>query len=240
MHLNFCLPKVFWITPNVVRFSFNEEISHENLHLLKTFDYMLNNHFRKHLIEIVPGYHTITVYLKSKHHFQINEVLECWRKYYNLEQAESTTMITIPVCYDEEFAIDMERIMEHTKLSYEEIVEIHSSQIYEVFLIGFLPGFPYLGILDERLRVPRLPKARKKVEAGSVGIGGEQTGIYPLPSPGGWNILGRTPIRLFNSHSEPNFFFSPQAKVRIERISKREFEKMEERGLELWKDCLKS
>ncbi|WP_096552269.1 5-oxoprolinase subunit PxpB [Ureibacillus thermosphaericus] len=239
MQLNIFMPKFFWITPNIIRFSFEEEISYENLSLLQSFESMLNIHFRKHLIEIVPGYHTVTVYLKTKHQFNVTEVLNYWRKHSIQKQNRSSKIITIPVCYDEEFAIDMERIIEYTGLSYEEIVNIHSSKTYEVFLMGFLPGFPYLGILDARLRVPRLPKARKNVEAGSVGIGGIQTGIYSLSSPGGWNILGRTPVQLFNFQYKPYFFFSPQVKVRIDRISKTEFKKIEERGLELWKDYLK-
>lgn len=238
MQTNFVNPLVFWIEPNVIRFSFKEEISIENVALIQRFNQMLNEHFKKYLVEIVPGYHTVTVYLKPNHHLHIEAIFDCWATYPQLTTETESKIVTIPVCYDEQYALDMERIMKHTRLSYEEIIAIHSSKIYEVFLIGFLPGFPYLGILDERIKVPRLQKARNKVDAGSVGIGGDQTGVYSLSSPGGWNILGRTPISIFNRQHEPYFYFSPQTKVRIEPISKSQFEKMQRTGEALWKNYL--
>lgn len=240
MQNNVINPDVFWIEPNVVRFSFSKEVSIENVARLQRLNQLLTEHFQGDIVELVPGYHTLTVYLKPNHSLNIEQLFSCWTTYAQPTNEKTSNVVTIPVCYDEEFALDMERIMAHTRLCFEEIIAIHSGQLYEVFLVGFLPGFPYLGVLDERIRVPRLPKARTRVEAGSVGIGGEQTGMYPLASPGGWNILGRTPLPIVNLQEEPHFFFSPQTKVQIERISKSQFENMQKKGVALWKDYLQS
>lgn len=102
---------------------------------------------------------------------------------------------SIPVTYD---GPDLSRVAEHARLSVDQVVEIHSRTVYKVYLLGFAPGFPYLGDLDPRLHTPRLASPRPRVPAGSIGIGGEHTGIYPLDTPGGWNLIGRTPRILFD------------------------------------------
>ena len=108
---------------------------------------------------------------------------------------------TIPVCYDDEFAIDLPWIAEQKNLTREEIVLLHSSRQYHVYMLGFLPGFSYMGEVDERIVVPRKPEPLP-ISAGSVGIAGKQTGIYPLNSPGGWQIIGRTPLKMFNKDND--------------------------------------
>jgi len=104
--------------------------------------------------------------------------------------------------------------MESSKLSREEVIALHTQTTYTVYMMGFLPGFPYLGKLDERLATPRRPTPRFKVEKGTVGIGGHQTGVYPLDSPGGWNIIGKTPLDLFRPDREEPFLI--QAGDRLE------------------------
>jgi KipI family sensor histidine kinase inhibitor len=104
------------------------------------------------------------------------------------------------------------------------LIEQHTAKIYRVFMIGFLPGFPYMGIVDPQIALPRLQKPRTRVPAGSVGIAGEQTGIYPVDSPGGWNIIGRTPLQLFNAEKESTVFFQPGDRVKFYPITKSEFE----------------
>ncbi|MFI3168334.1 MAG: 5-oxoprolinase subunit PxpB [Faecalibacterium sp.] len=105
--------------------------------------------------------------------------------------------VEIPVCYGGKYGEDLAFIAQHAGLSEAEVIALHSAQPYRIYMLGFLPGFPYLGGLDERLHTPRLANPRTKIPAGSVGIGGQQTGIYPMASPGGWQLLGRTPLRLF-------------------------------------------
>ena len=104
----------------------------------------------------------------------------------------------IPVCYGGEYGPDIGTIASHGGLTEKEVIEIHSSRDYLIYMLGFLPGFCYLGGLDERIHTPRLANPRVKINAGSVGIGGSQTGIYPLDSPGGWQLMGMTPVKTYD------------------------------------------
>jgi inhibitor of KinA len=132
--------------------------------------------------------------------------------------------LEIPVCYDKEFALDIERVANHTSLTPDAIVTFHSSAEYTVACLGFMPGFPFLAGLPQQLRVPRLESPRTKVAAGSVAIANAQAGIYPLESPGGWNVLGRTPQRLFRVHENPPTFLRPGDRIRFRAITRDEFE----------------
>jgi KipI family sensor histidine kinase inhibitor len=117
----------------------------------------------------------------------------------------SGRQIEIPVCYDAEFALDIDDVAGRTRLGRDRIIELHTKRTYRVFMLGFLPGFAYLGLLDSRLAVPRLSMPRREVPAGSVAIAGEQTGVYPRKSPGGWNVVGRTPVPMFSAdRAEPS------------------------------------
>ncbi len=123
--------------------------------------------------------------------------------------------IEVPVVYGGEYGPDLEFVAQHNGLTPEEVVRRHTSRDYPVYLIGFTPGFPYLGGLDERIAAPRLPSPRPRVPAGSVGIAGQQTGIYPVDSPGGWRLIGWTPLRLFDPEQEPPSLFAPGDLVRF-------------------------
>ena len=140
--------------------------------------------------------------------------------------ASKARLVEIPVCYDAEFAFDLDRVAEHTKLSEREIVDLHSTREYRVACIGFVPGFTFLAGLPKNLATPRREVPRKEIPAGSVGIGGAQTGIYPLRSPGGWNLIGRTPLRLFDPTSNPPTLLCPGDRVRFRTISREEFESL--------------
>ena len=121
----------------------------------------------------------------------------------------------IPTVYD---GPDLARVAEHNQLSPDEVVAIHSGTIYKVHMLGFAPGFPYLGDLDGRLHTPRLDDPRTQVPAGSVAIGGEHTGIYSIPNPGGWNLIGRTEVALFDlerGDGEDAFFLRPGDRVKF-------------------------
>ena len=131
--------------------------------------------------------------------------------------------VEVPVCYDFEFAPDLARVAEHTSLEQTEVIELHSSATYITACIGFMPGFPFLAGLPAKLQVPRLATPRTQVPAGSVAIAGAQAGIYPLDSPGGWNVIGRTPVRLFDAGSNPPALLRPGDRVRFRAISRDEF-----------------
>jgi inhibitor of KinA len=137
-------------------------------------------------------------------------------------------LVEIPVCYDSEFGFDLDRVAEHTKLSEREIVDLHSTGEYRVACIGFVPGFTFLAGLPKNLATPRRDVPRKEIPAGSVGIGGAQTGIYPLRSPGGWNLIGRTPLKLFDPSKNPPTLLQPGDRVRFRAITREEFETLKQ------------
>jgi inhibitor of KinA len=132
--------------------------------------------------------------------------------------------VEIPVCYDPEFAFDLDEVARRAGISENEVVHVHSGGDYRVHCVGFIGGFPFLGGLPPRLATPRHDTPRKEIPAGSVGIGGKQTGIYPVRSPGGWNIIGRTPVRLFNPAKNPPGLLRAGDRVRFRPITRKEFE----------------
>ncbi len=136
-------------------------------------------------------------------------------------------LVRIPVCYGGEFGPDLPFVAEHARLSVEQIVRVHSSASYVVHFLGFSPGFGYLDGLPEQLRCSRLESPRKHVAAGSVGIAGAQTGVYPVDSPGGWRLIGRTPVRMFDPIAESPTRFEPGDKVQFVAIDRVTFEKLE-------------
>jgi inhibitor of KinA len=137
-------------------------------------------------------------------------------------------LVEIPVCYDPEFAPDLDDVALHAQMSAKEVVDLHSAAEYRVSCIGFVPGFPFLTGLAKSLATPRRDVPRKEIQAGSVGIGGAQTGIYPLRSPGGWNLIGRTPLKLFDPTKEPPALLCAGDHVRFCAITREEFDSMEQ------------
>lgn len=129
----------------------------------------------------------------------------------------------IPVCYDDDFGLDLKEISEEKKCTISEIINWHSDTIYTVFFIGFLPGFLYLGGLDKRLNFPRKVSPRSQIQKGAVAIGGAQTGIYPNTSPGGWNIIGNSPLEFFNPKKDKPCFAQSGDKIQFVPINKQEY-----------------
>lgn len=134
-----------------------------------------------------------------------------------------TRLVEIPVCYDREFAPDLDDVARAAGLDAAEVTERHSSAAYRVACVGFIAGFPFLSGLPSELATPRRAVPRKEVPAGSVGIGGAQTGVYPRTSPGGWNLIGRTPMRLFDVQHYPPTLLQAGDRVRFRKISREEF-----------------
>jgi len=134
--------------------------------------------------------------------------------------------VEIPVCYDPEFAPDLDDVARHAQISTKEVVDLHSAAQYRVSCIGFVPGFPFLTGLARKLATPRRTTPRKEIPPGSVGIGGAQTGIYPLRSPGGWNLIGRTPLKLFDPATDPPALLRAGDRVRFRAITREEFESL--------------
>lgn len=143
-------------------------------------------------------------------------------------EAVAGRLVEIPVCYEGDFAPDLERPAAWSGMEVSEIIAHHTGPEYRVYLIGFLPGFAYMGTVDARLAAPRLARPRERVPAGSVGIAGLQTGVYPLESPGGWNLIGRTPLRLFDPARPEPVLLRPGDRVRFRAIGAAEFHQLEQ------------
>lgn len=151
------------------------------------------------VVEAIPGMNNITVVLRDPQSLALDAIerLQRWWEESEALEPESRT-IDIPVIYGGEAGPDLPDVARHTGLTQKQVVELHASIDYVVWFLGFQPGFPYLGGMPENLATPRRAEPRVRVPAGSVGIGGAQTGIYPLETPGGWNLIGRTELPLFN------------------------------------------
>lgn len=185
-------------------------------------------------IESVPAYASIAVFydvIQIKKHttltayaFVKNYLQQLLLQNDPLQDTEPDS-IKIPVCYDEEFGPDIKQLAHDRRLSVQEVIDLHTAVVYRVYMIGFMPGFPYMGSVDEKLITPRKDQPRLHVTAGSIGIAGSQTGIYPIDSPGGWQIIGRTPIQLFDANSLPPCLLSAGDTVQFVSIEKNEFKK---------------
>ncbi len=145
-------------------------------------------------------------------------------------EAPSATTFEVPVCYGGAFGEDLESLAAARGLTADEVIALHSEPLYRVQMLGFAPGFAYLAGLDPRLATPRRASPRTNVPAGSVGIGGELTGVYPLDLPGGWQLIGRSPVRLFDPSTEPPTPFSMGDRVRFIPVSPEEFQRLLREG----------
>ena len=182
------------------------------------------------ILEIIPTYRSVTVcydpfILSLKELKKVTAA--CMRSARGTEQSESKRRFYIPVCYGGRFGMDLEYIARETGLDMREIVRRHISREYPINMIGFLPGFPYLSGMDETIAVPRLENPRERIPAGSVGIGGKQTGVYPIASPGGWRLIGRTPVRLYDPHRNPPVLYKAGDRIRFYPVSEQEYARIE-------------
>ncbi len=185
--------------------------------------------------EIIEGftiaYHESAFYLNPD--VSVDKAMEMFVEKFNqanlLEKIqENATVYTIPVCYEAPFALDIEEIATTKKKKVSKIIQIHTKPIYPVYFIGFSPGFPYLGGLSKRISFPIKASPRSKVASGSVGIAGTQTGIYPNESPGGWNIIGRSPLRFFDVKEENPSLLKAGDYIRFESIDYAQYKKIED------------
>lgn len=182
------------------------------------------------VLEVVPAFASVAVFLQSPEYLASSTaavplVLQGRGRPARKKQAPRS--IEVPVCYDPEFALDLEEVAQHCGFSPNEVATRHASADYQVRCLGFTPGFPYLSGLPAALAKPRRATPRTAVPAGSVAIGAGQTGIYPLRSPGGWNIIGRTPLCLFNLTREPAALLAPGDRVRFVAIDREQFARWE-------------
>jgi len=202
--------------------------------------YQLQNDPIPGMIEAVPAYSSLTIYydvlfIRNKLNKQttafewVSEGLKKYISKENIETGDPQLLIKIPVCYENEYASDLSFIASQNDISAEEVIYLHTAATYHVYMLGFLPGFAYMGMVDEKISSSRKQKP-VFVEAGSIGIAGLQTGIYPFRSQGGWQIIGRTPVELFDKEKINPVLFKPGDKIQFYSITKNEFEDLKSRN----------
>ena len=212
---------------NTVLILFEQVIESDNFALINQLVHRIKEEMANNIIDIIPSYASvhITFNLLKISGMEFKQCIE--RLLYAPQNKESkeeeATIIEIPVYYGEDVALDLKYIAEKNNLSESEVIEIHSSKVYDVYAIGFAPGFAYLGNVDDSIATSRKETPRQKVARGSVGIADQQTAIYPSESPGGWQIVGRTPVQLIDYSSENLTQFSTGDKVKFNSISQSEY-----------------
>ena len=219
---------------------FGDEIDIAIHNKIKTLTSFLDKHPIHGMIEYVPSYTSVTIYYdpievlknntKGNHSpyqlisWQLNEIIKTLKK----SNESIARKMDIPVCYGGDFGPDLEFVARHHHLTNDEVIKIHSSQQYLVYMIGFAPGFPFIGGMSEQIATPRREKPRIEIPAGSVGIAGNQTGVYPISTPGGWQIIARTPLKLFIPEQNPPSLLQAGDIVTFTPISFEEFTKIQE------------
>ena len=208
--------------------------------LVHSLFYQIQNDPIPGMIEAVPGYSSLTIYydilfirnILNKQTTAFEWVSESLKKFIpkeNIETGDAQILIKVPVCYENEYAPDLGFIASQNKISHEEVIYLHTSTDYHIYMLGFLPGFAYMGMVDEKISSSRKQKP-VFVEAGSIGIAGKQTGIYPFRSQGGWQIIGRTPLKLFDKEKINPVLFKAGDKVQFYSITKDELEDIKSRN----------
>ena len=181
------------------------------------------------VLDVVPTYCSVTIHVDPLV-LDVNTLMDRVRHISHVGSAQKRSSgrhHTIPVLYGGDFGPDLEDVAAFARLSMAEAIRLHASIPYRVYMLGFSPGFPYLGSVPLPLTMPRLATPRATVPAGSVGIAGSQTGIYPTATPGGWRIIGRTPIQLYRPYDSTPFLLSPGDMVRFESIGPQEFNRLQ-------------
>jgi inhibitor of KinA len=185
-----------------------EVISGDILKDIVSFKESITKKNTKPLVELISAYNSLLIIYGSYIKNFESEIQYIEKIYHTSKTSMKTAAVLwkIPVCYDTYFGLDLELISKEKGLTKKEIIRLHSEMVYTVYFIGFLPGFLYLGGLNEKLHLPRKAHPRQQIEKGAVGIGGKQTGVYPNSSPGGWNIIGNSPISFFDANKEKPCF----------------------------------
>jgi len=189
------------------------------------------DHLSEAIEDCIVGYNSLVVKYHSflKEYKNSKRVLEAIYNTAHERTRPATYQWELPVCYDKQFGIDLKEMSTALKLSVNEIIELHTSTSYTVYFIGFLPGFLYLGGLDERLHLVRKKTPRLQVAQGAVAIGGHQTGVYPMQSAGGWHVMGNTPVPLFDAAKARPCFAKAGDQIKFEAVSLAEYHQIEKR-----------
>ena len=226
-------PRIMPTGDRALTVEFGNEIDEKINARLMSFIRTLEDEKVKGIEEFVPSFRAVLIHYNPAV-LSFEKLSEILKKALDKPVQELThhkRIVKVPVCYDSEYGPDIEDVAKHAGLSISEVIELHTKAPYLVYMLGFQPGFPYLGGLDERLHTPRLETPRIKLEAGSVGIGGGQTGLYPMESPGGWRIIGVTPVRCYNPDKDKPIPYKAGDYIKFDAVTKEEFEALREKDL---------
>lgn len=209
---------------------FGKDINPETNRKITALVQLMREQHIEGIVDVIPAFCSLLINYDPRvlSYEELKERMEHLLKMEAKTEATRKRIFEIPVCYGGEYGPDIENIAEHAGLSVEEVIKIHSSKDYLIYMLGFLPGFTYLGGLDERIHTPRLASPRLKIRAGSVGIGGSQTGIYPLDSPGGWQLMGMTPVRTYDPERQTPILVEAGDYIRFIPIDEEEFLRIQE------------
>ncbi|HLR37136.1 MAG TPA: 5-oxoprolinase subunit PxpB [Chitinophagaceae bacterium] len=223
--------RVHLMSERVISMTWQERVGERLLTKLLAAKAHIYNQKKEELIEILSTYNTILI----KYKYPVKQLEEEKEKLIGIlkttpeEIKREQKLYHLPVCYDGKLGWDTEVIMKHKKIDKETLIQLHTDSVYTVYFIGFLPGFPYLSGLSEKLFISRKKQPRKEIPKGAVGIGGEQTGIYPIASPGGWQIIGNCPVPLFDLKWELPTLLQPADKLKFSSVSLEEYEDIQEK-----------
>ncbi|CDR27848.1 5-oxoprolinase subunit PxpB [Staphylococcus schweitzeri] len=220
-----------FINEQTIMIYFKNEITEVTYHIVMSMMDWISEKNISEIQDIVPSYRAILIYFD-------NHVITASKLIENLELTkfddkniidvnQRKRIIKIPVRYGGEFGPDIEEVAEYNQISTKQVIEKHTNRPYLIYMLGFMPGFPYLGGLDESLHTPRRNEPRLKIKAGSVGIANNQTGLYPLDSPGGWQIIGRTPVIVFSSKRNPMTLYKAGDWIQFYEIDENEYKQIE-------------
>lgn len=209
---------------------FGQEISPEINRKISTTVQLMREQHMEGVVDVIPTFCSLLINYDPRviSYEQLKTRMQELVKLDIKSEAGKKRIFEIPVCYGGVYGPDIENIAKHAGLTVEEVIKIHTSTDYLIYMLGFLPGFCYLGGLDERIHTPRLANPRLKISAGSVGIGGSQTGIYPMDSPGGWQLMGMTPVKTYDPNREVPILVEAGDYIRFVPVDEQEYKRIKE------------
>ncbi len=211
-----------------IRIQLGDSISKNTNKRIRNFSALLEKEKIPGVIEWIPTYTALSIYYDPfliSYDFLQDRMKSLYDKLLQVD-LPPTKIIEIPVYYGGEYGPDLEFVAEHNKLTPQEVIHFHTNTEYLIYMMGFSPGFPYLGGMSEEIAAPRLASPRAKISAGSVGIAGSQTGVYPMESPGGWQIIGKTPLKLYNPSSNQPILLQTGNYIHFSPITEAEYEEI--------------
>lgn len=218
------------INEETIMIYFEQQIDPATFKKVQKVEKYIKEQQHKAIIEIIPSYCSIMLHIditKQKLIDIVNQLnLEQLNQIDLDDQPKNIKTISLPVLYDGEYGPDIQEVATHNHLSVEEVIHLHTKDAYLIYMLGFMPGFPFLGGLNSQLHTPRRQEPRTHIPAGSVGIANNQTGLYPKQSPGGWQIIGRTPITVFDIFRTPMCLYKSGDYIKFYSIDETTFEQI--------------